>query len=428
MERFEPISPAGHPGEPIDDFATEQLGNFQIGYAQGPRDAAIVRRFNVVCGQVTGQIQHAPQHRLRRRTIGKDHAGIQRLAHGAAVFQQPVELLQGSVIGSAHHIAQHGVARGISPVHVGHTVVLKIVQHAPGVVDIHAAETIPVVPAAHLLHGRFAAQVLGQGLHLFVGESETLIGAQVQCGIHHQVVQVGEDRFLADALHPRHNGEGQSVVALESSGEPALHEGDGFVVVALGAAAHDRDIVLVHEHDHALAVMLEQHARQPQKRRAQLAGAEATRHDLPVGPLLHRQEFVALKEVAVAGVFGGHLVGQGAEHIGPRFLLRIVEREVDEGIGPMVLAVAAALRIPDGEPLEQGSGVRCRRVLGRGNLEEALEHGQVEGLAEAAGPTEQRGFIAAVHDIGDEHTLVYEHGVLNGGDEQVVADGQHLSA
>ena len=94
----------------------------------------------------------------------------------------------------------------------------------------------------------------------------------------------------------------------------------------------------------------------------------------------------------------------------------------------MVLAVAAALRIPDGEPLEQGSGVRCRRVLGRGNLEEALEHGQVEGLAEAAGPAEQRGFIAAVHDIGDEHALVYEHGVLNGGDEQVVADGQHLSA
>ena len=243
-----------------------------------------------------------------------------------------------------------------------------------------------------------------------------------------EVVQVGEDRLLGDALHARQarEGEGRAAV-LERAREPALEEVDHLAVVAVGVAGHDGGVVLVHQQNRRPAMVAVQHGAQAREGVHELPGGRLHRGDaLEVGTVV-LGERGAFAQAIVADVLLGHRAAHGGERRRPVELLHRVEADVDDGKGALVRTVLAALGLPHTRSLEQ------RRRVGHGDvgtrqLEECLEHRHVEGLAEAARSAEEGHRVARLDDVGDEHGLVDDDRLAHGGNVAVAADGEALVA
>ncbi len=90
-----------------------------------------------------------------------------------------------------------------------------------------------------------------------------------------------------------------------------------------------------------------------------------------------------------------------------------------------MLPEAAILGLPDGEAPKQRREVGTR-VRSHRHLEEALQHGDVQRLAEPPGTAEQRDRRPRFQDVGDEHRLVDEHRGSHDRLEIAVPDGQPL--
>lgn len=115
-----------------------------------------------------------------------------------------------------------------------------------------------------------------------------------------------------------------------------------------------------------------------------------------------------------------HLPLKGLVALLPAALLHVVQAQVYDRPHALLGPVAAALRVPDGKPLEQGCPAHA---VGR-QLKKALEHGHGQGLAKAPGAAEEGNGIIAVQQIGHQHRLVHEHRARCQALEPVVANGQ----
>ena len=122
-----------------------------------------------------------------------------------------------------------------------------------------------------------------------------------------------------------------------------------------------------------------------------------------------------------------HRIGEPADEIRITHALQVVEREPHNRISALMGPVASIAGVPYGQPLEQ-AGVVLSLIDPDGDLEEALQHGEIERLAEPTRPAEQRDRGTLVEHVGDKHRLVDEHRGLGHTGEAIVADGQYLVA
>lgn len=182
----------------------------------------------------------------------------------------------------------------------------------------------------------------------------------------------------------------------------------------VGRRAHDGGVVLVNENHCALPMVLEEQAgKEEQGVGRQLVLPVASCDTGEECPFL-RRERGALGEVTVPQVLAHDVLLDGAPPLASGLGLGVVEGEMDDRIGAVVLAERHGVLVPDGHGREDvvigclGGGVGWR------DLEIAVQHAQVEGLPESARPTEERGLRAAAEEVSDEQRLVDDDGVAHG--------------
>ena len=334
------VATAGDLRETVDDLAAVQRRDLQIGDAQSPHDVLGVGLLRIVSGQIAGEVQKGPQGLGLGVQVAEHHRQIERGLHGAARLKQPVHLPHQARVSPTHHGRDGGVGRRVAPVGRTLAIVVEVVEHAPGVVHVHRAEAVAVVPLAHLGEVGGLAQVVGERAHLVFREAVALVVLGVEGSVHHQVVQIGEDGLLRDALHAREARERQGLAAvLQGRREPALEKRDHLVVVPVVPSRHDRRIVLVDEDDGAPPVVLEKQASEVDKRRLDVSvRCLPSRNAIEVRALLFVQ-LRAVGQIPMADVFPYDQLAQSTLSIFPALLLHRVEADVYDGIGTLVLAV-----------------------------------------------------------------------------------------
>src|SRR5262249_44769422 len=122
--------------------------------------------------------------------------------------------------------------------------------------------------------------------------------------------------------------------------------------------------------------------------------------DLLEAPRVHRVEPATIEQMAVLLEQVDDLLTDLAPAVLERVPLRPLEGQVDDRVALEVGTVRVA-RLPDGEVLEEGG-----EVLGA-LLEEAPQHREVQGLAEAAGARQEDDLHArGVEQLADQVRLV----------------------
>ena len=170
--------------------------------------------------------------------------------------------------------------------------------------------------------------------------------------VHRQVVEVGEDGLLGNALHARDAGQAQVHRALKGVGEPGAHEVRGLLAESSQVALGDGTVVFIDEDDGLAAVVLVQEAGEPRERAlellvASLAAGEALEH----GTLVCEQQG-AVVEIPMTGVFRRHGPRDPSTHLLPACAVRRAEREVDDGVRALLGAVVLVFT-PYREVLEE---------------------------------------------------------------------------
>ena len=196
----------------------------------------------------------------------------------------------------------------------------------------------------------------------------------------------------------------------------------------VGRRAHDRGVVLIDENHRALPVVREEQAgKEEQGVGRQLVLSVASGDAGEERPFLLRERG-ALGEVAVPQVLAHDVLLDGATPLVPGLGLGVVEGEVDDRIGAVVLAECPGVLVPDSHGCEDVVLGRFGGGIGRRHLEIAVQHAQVEGLAEPARPAEERGLRAAAEEVGDKQRLVDDDGVAHGRSEIAVSQRERSAA
>lgn len=265
-EAHELIDTAGEVAEARDDLRSIQPRDLLIGDAQGADQRVIVGHGREIGGQIACKVQHAPDRIRADAHIGEDDAQVERRGDHAIGTEEPAYLGERIVIGMPEQIGNDGVARRVAPIRARRAALTQVVEDAPGVVDFLRPETVAVVPGLRLGQALFAAEIPSKGRHLVRREPEIAVELTRERRIDYQIIQIGEDRFLGDALHARQTRERKRFSPiLEGTGEPTLQEGDNRTVITLVSrriGSHDRRVVFIDEHDRANAMVTIQHAGQ----------------------------------------------------------------------------------------------------------------------------------------------------------------------
>jgi hypothetical protein len=187
-------------------------------------------------------------------------------------------------------------------------------------------------------------------------------------------------------------------VVLEAAGEEVPEEGDDVVVVALGVAGVDGRVVLVDEDHHPLAVVLGEQPREQPEGDHEVRARGPPLADGGEQRRVRGGELAFPEQVRVAV----ELLGEDVAHAGdaglPGRWLDVLEAHEDDRI---------ALEVRPGAPGRghREAGEQRAPVVGA-LLQEALEHREVERLAEAAGPGQEQDLAAVVEHRVDQRGLV----------------------
>ena len=265
-------------------------------------------------------------------------------------------------------------------------------------------KAVAVVPGGHLGHAVCPRNVVGKRVCLVGREADCLGVVHVEGCVEAHVVELREDELLAHAQHARERRAVEARRSLERVREPGAVEVEHLAAKAVLVGVVDRRVVLVDEDDRLRLVVASQEHGKPREGFLQLGGAGLPLRDACKARDLAAPEHVLLGEVVVPVVLVDHLLRDLSLGRLIRTRPAACEVEVDYGVGAAMLHVARVVRLGDGEPAKEDATVGHIPLHRR--LEEALQHVQEDGLAEAPGSAIERD-ATTVHQLARRKRLVH---------------------
>ena len=253
-----------------------------------------------------------------------------------------------------------------------------------------------------------------ESVNFVLREAEAVSVFVVEYRPNLRVVETGEDALLRDAENAGHHAKAAVLAVLERGRKEVPEELKRILAEPVRRGPVDGGIVLVDQDHRLLAVVRVQRGGENAKARFEVGRQLCPVKNVPEKRLGVFGTVPRSEDGTVAIGLDAHRGGDLAAHVVPVAPLRVLQRDVQDGVLPLLDAVFRIL--PDLRVLEE-AGVRFLRLL-----EESLQHPQRERLAEPARAREERDRGLLVEKPGYELRLVGRPVTLGHSSPVAVAD------